>query len=87
VVPALTEFLLSTFEEDDRTFREFCAGVHSMQLYMGDIAAEHEREAEVARQFLDHPLRRIREWAVYEIEHAQGLARIERREEEEMRIT
>jgi len=68
IVPPLTEFVLETFEDDDQTFREFCAGVHGLQLYSGDIAAQHEKEAEVARKFLDHPLRRVREWAQIELE-------------------
>ncbi|HLL00982.1 MAG TPA: hypothetical protein VK539_10370 [Myxococcaceae bacterium] len=83
VVPPLTAWVLSTFEEDDRTFREFCLGVHSFQWYHGDIAAQHEAEAEVARRFLDHPLRRIREWAAYEESNARSQAARWRQREEE----
>lgn len=83
VVPPLTAWVLSTFEGDDRTFREFCLGVHSLQWYVGDIAAQHEAEAEVARRFLDHELRRIREWAAYEESDARSKAERWRQRQEE----
>lgn len=66
VVPEVTEFVLSRFEDDDVTFREFCVGTHSFQLYWGDLAAQKEAEAAAVRPFLNHPLRRVREWARYE---------------------
>jgi len=83
VVPDLTAWVLTEFEEDDRVFKEFTAGVHSFQIYSGDIAAQHETEAAVARDFLDHPLRRIREWAEMEERWAMDAARQEREEAEE----
>jgi len=46
VVPTLTEFVLSSFEGDDLTFRELCAGTHTLQMYVGDIASQRERERE-----------------------------------------
>ena len=79
-VPALTEWVLETFEDDKRTFREFCAGLHNLELYSGDIAAQHEAEAVLARKFLQHRLRRVREWAaleegsaIEEARHTRGL--------------
>jgi hypothetical protein len=63
IVPTLTGWVLTQFEDDDRTFHEFVAGSNSFKVYGGDIAAEHEREALVARRFLDYPARRVREWA------------------------
>jgi len=86
VVPPLTEFLLKRFEDDDRTFREFCAGVHSLQMYSGDIAAQHEKEAEIARRFLNHDLPRVREWAELEIRESLAQAKWWRQEHEELRI-
>jgi hypothetical protein len=65
-VPKLTEFVLSRFEDDDKTFREFCAGTHSFQMYVGDIASQREAESASSRPFFNHPLKRIREWARYE---------------------
>ncbi len=73
-VPPLTEMVLSTFEADDKVFREFAAGTHSGQMYRGDIAEAHEKEAAVARQFLSHPLKRVRDWAVAEIQSAKRQA-------------
>lgn len=71
VVPELTAQVLTTYQDDDRVFREFLAGCHSFQMYGGDIAAQHKKEADLARQFLNHPLRRIREWAQHEVETAE----------------
>ena len=67
IVARLTSFVLSEFESDERTFQEFCIGSHSLQPYVGDIASHKKREAEIAKKFLDYPLRRVREWAEYEI--------------------
>jgi hypothetical protein len=66
VVPELTEFVLSRFEDDDLVFREFCAGTHSLQMYVGDIPKQRETEAASARPFFNHRLKRIRDWARYE---------------------
>jgi hypothetical protein len=86
IVPPLTAWVLQQFESDDRTFKEFCAGVHNLQVYSGDIAAQHESEAETARRFLDHPLRRVREWAAYEELSATRDAERSRQDEAEYRI-
>src|SRR5207247_9750626 len=86
MVPPLTAWVLTTFERDDRTFREFYAGRHSFQVYTGDIAAQHEHEATVARAFREHPLSRIRQWAEWEEQSALAEAKRERLEEEEREI-
>ena len=86
-VPPLTEFVLTTFAGDDRTFKEFVAGVHSLQVYVGDASTHHEREGLVARAFLASPIRRVREWAQIELRYAEANAKIERIEEEEFGIS
>ncbi|MEP0872383.1 hypothetical protein NDA01_21445 [Trichocoleus desertorum AS-A10] len=86
VVPAFTEFVLSEFEEDDSTFRYFCSGSHSLQVYSGDIASQKEKEAEIAKKFINHPLRRVREWAQYEISSSRQDAKFWRQLDEERRI-
>lgn len=83
VVPPLTEWVLTRFENDDKTFHEFCMGVHSFQLYGGDIAAQLETEARWAQRFLEHPVRRIREWAVKEEQDALAKAQQWRERDEE----
>jgi hypothetical protein len=80
----LTEYVLRVYESDDRTFNEFCAGVHSFQMYTGDIAGTREREADEAKLFLDHPLRRVREWAQFEIQDGIQHARLHREHMDEM---
>ncbi|MCA9609202.1 MAG: hypothetical protein KC619_26555 [Myxococcales bacterium] len=82
-VHPLTEYVLTAFEDDDETFQAFVAGTHSQQMYMGDIAAQHEAEADAARPLLSHPLRRIREWAAAEIRRGEADARYWRELEEE----
>lgn len=67
-IPRLTEYILSKFEDEERVFREFIAGAHSFQTYSGDIAAQLENEAEIAKKFLNSKIKRIREWALHEIE-------------------
>ena len=84
VVPALTAFVLEQFADDDQVFREFCAGTHSGQIYCGDIAAAHEQEAELGRRFLGHPVKRVRDWALFEIKSARQEAAYWRQHEEEM---
>jgi hypothetical protein len=86
VVPELAAYVLDRYAEDEQVFRAFCVGLHNGQMYSGDIAAEHEREGEVARRFLDHPLPRIREWAQYEIDRAAHEADWWRVRDEEMAV-
>ncbi|MGO8671504.1 MAG: hypothetical protein ACLQVD_09105 [Capsulimonadaceae bacterium] len=86
VVPELTASILNEFENDDQTFQEFLAGIHNMQMYEGDIAGLHEREADLARKFLNHPLKRIREWAQIEEKQSLEEAKRWRQYEEEMAL-
>lgn len=81
-VPYITQYILDTFEDDD-VFNGFICGVHAFQLYSGDIASQHDNEAEVARQFLNHPSKRIQEWAQIEEEQALSMAKRERQFMEE----
>jgi hypothetical protein len=83
-IPPLTEFVLTRFEDDDRTFREFVNGTHSFQLYRGSYASAREHEALQANPFLTSPLRRIREWAQLEIRQAQEDVTTHRISEEEL---
>ncbi|MGK7875257.1 MAG: hypothetical protein AB4426_18760 [Xenococcaceae cyanobacterium] len=86
LVPPITEFVLSEFEDDESTFREFCRGSHHLQIYSGDIASQEEKEAEIAKGFLNHPLRRVREWAEYEISSSKQQAKYWRQMDEESKI-
>ncbi|WP_330205520.1 hypothetical protein [Cyanobacterium sp. Dongsha4] len=86
VVPELTEFVLSKFEDDEETFRNFCISSHNLQVYLGDTVAHKNKEAEIAKSFLNHQLRRIREWASYEIESSRRDANYWRQISEEDKI-
>jgi hypothetical protein len=90
VVPPLTEFVLSEFEDDEDTFRKFCSGSHyGLQVYDGvsGLISHKHKEAEIARNFLNYPLRRVREWAQYEIDSCQRDAKHWHQIEEESRIS
>ena len=82
-VPALTEFVFTKFEEDDRTFQEFYAGMHTHKSYAGDIASQVENEGLVAKRFLNSHIRRIKEWARLEVQGSAKEAEMWRRLEEE----
>ena len=51
---------------------EFVAGVHNLQSYVGDIAGQKQNEADIARKFMDYPLRRIQKCAQIEIMEAEA---------------
>lgn len=84
IVPELTAFVLTEFEESEAVFNEFMAGTHSFQMYSGDIASQHLSEAEVAKKFLNDPIRRIREWAEFERASALKQAEYWRKQNEEL---
>lgn len=86
IVPPLTEFVLSEFENDEETFKKFCVSSHNLQVYVGDTVAHKNKEVEIARSFLNHPLRRIREWASYEIDNCQRDAKYWQQINEETQI-
>jgi hypothetical protein len=66
-VPPVTEWVLAHFEGDDEVFQAFCSGRHTIEILVGN-ARDRRAELEAAvGPFLHHPLRRIREWAQYEL--------------------
>jgi hypothetical protein len=82
VVPELSEFVLDRFGEDRRVFGEFCAGVASYDMRSGDIAAQYDQDASLARAFFTHRCRRIREWATHAEQSARAYADLFRAEDE-----
>jgi hypothetical protein len=67
VVPPVTEWVLSAYENEDSVFREFCLGRHNGEIRVGP-ARDRRPELEKSLQpFQTHPLRRVREWAQYEL--------------------
>jgi hypothetical protein len=82
-VPAITALVLERFEKDDRTFGEFYVGSAATDFYAVEGGNKRLRDAEEAEQFLDHPLKRIREWAREASESARADAARQRVEEEE----
>ncbi len=45
--------------------------MHAYEIFWGDLYKNLEERISHARKFLNHPLRRIREWAALEIEEAK----------------
>ena len=82
-VPPMTAWLLDEFEEDDDVFGLFCAARHSNRHYYGGIARYFIGTEERVAPYLKHPLRRIREWAQNEIDHAKDMIEWDRQIESE----
>ena len=79
----LTKFVIEKFGGDERVFSEFCAGIHSFRTYVGDISEIREKDAQLAKRFLNYPLPKIREWARREEHWAEEDAKRWREENEE----
>jgi hypothetical protein len=86
VVPEITLTVLRRFGNTREVFHEFCIGLHSFQMYSGDIAGEHKREAEIAKAFLDHEDPLIRRWAQQEISYSERDEQRARQQQEERRV-
>ena len=84
VIPDVTLVVLQRFGDRKDVFHEFCIGLHSFQTYFGDIAAQHMREAEIAKAFLGHEDPVIQQWAQQEITDSKREAQRERQEQEEL---
>jgi hypothetical protein len=83
IIPSLTEFVLTKFEEDDGVAAAFMAGIHGSDVGSGDISSYFQSRAKFARHFLGHPLRRVLEWAEAEVQSCEAdAARFKQMEEE-----
>ena len=71
----LTSYILEKWGSDEAVFGRFAASTHHLQMYSGDIAAEHRREADRARPFLSHPIPAIQRWAEQEVALSEKQAR------------
>jgi hypothetical protein len=73
-VPELTEWILYTYENSDKVFQEFIKGRYLFQAYSVDEKiAEHDNLVKKMHPYLNHRLRRIKEWAKYEIKHSETI--------------
>jgi hypothetical protein len=82
-VPEITAYVLRRFENDERTFEEFCAGAATTDFYNVWGGKKRDGDAVLAEHFVTHPLRRIQEWARAESAAARANADRQRVEEEE----
>ncbi|HDR8341977.1 TPA: trypsin-like peptidase domain-containing protein [Bacillus cereus] len=73
-IPPLTNWLLEEFESDDRLYREFIAGRHSFEFFsVNETMEQHESLVATMQPYLKHTLKRIREWANYEIKNSESI--------------
>ena len=67
VLPALTEWLFREHEADENAFRSFLMGRHVGTVWTSGETDPHQKQQQM-RPFLVHELRRVREWAEYEVQ-------------------
>ncbi len=82
IVPKVLDTILREFD-DDEVFDNFRAGAQSGEVWWSNGGDQFRQAAEFANKFLNHPNRRIREWAKHEINYRQRLAEREDQEHEE----
>ena len=73
IVPELLDRVLTDYDDDD-VLNHFLAGSHSGEVWAGNASDRFRREADLAKRFLSHPNKRIREWAKFEIADREGWA-------------
>ena len=72
-VPPVTAWLLSEFEDDDQVFEQFRTGRNAREILRGAFSGHFESPEDRIAPYLDHPLRRVREWAQGEIDYIREL--------------
>ncbi|MCC6739344.1 MAG: hypothetical protein IT452_09875 [Planctomycetia bacterium] len=82
VLPAVTEWLLTAYEEDERVFRAFCMGTHVFS-WNGGPDENLARARRNIAPFEKHAIRRVREWAKDAMQRETWFADMSRRSEEE----
>ena len=82
VVPPLLDSMLQEYD-DEKVFVNFLAGAHSGEAWWGNGGAKFRADAQVAKQFLRYPNRRIQEWATEEMNYRLRMAELEDRDHEE----
>ena len=84
-LPPITEFVLKTFGDDERVFKEFAVGVHGHEMTWGSLVDNARAKVKVADLFLDHRLPVVRKWALREKQVALAEAEhwMEREEREQ----
>jgi hypothetical protein len=82
IVPQLLDMLLRDYD-DDEVFGNYLAGSHSGEFHGLNGSERLRRDAHNARQFLNHPNPRIREWAKHEIAYRLQMAERDEREHAE----
>jgi hypothetical protein len=72
-IPSLTQWLFQEHEADDNAFQWFLMGRHSGTVWTsGEVDPTRKRRE--MEPFLGHQLRRVREWALYEIREEERFA-------------
>ena len=79
-IPALTDWMMSRFGDDDKVWDEFMMGRHSFEVFA--VPEGYEATRKVASQFVSHPEQWVRKWATAEIDDMDRQIELHRREEE-----
>lgn len=69
VVPTVLEWLFSIYEDDDEVFEGFLSGRHRLNVSVGNVQVTEVEHA--MNPFMEHPSRRVRDWALWEIQQAR----------------
>jgi len=85
VVPELTEWVFTEFENSDEVFDEFCCGTFSYS-WAGDAIEQCQKRIDTAKRFREHPVKRIRQWAKQAVEDFTRFRDQHKRDEEEFSI-
>lgn len=69
--------MLTEYEGDDGIFREYCAGRHSGEILRGSAKDRRPAIEAAVRPFQEHSLRRVRDWARYELDENNYEAKLD----------
>ena len=69
VVPTVLDWLFSIYEDDDEMFEGFLSGRHRLNVRVGNVEIAEVEHA--MKPFMEHPSRRVRDWALWEIQQAK----------------
>lgn len=84
-VPELTRWIFEKFETNDKVYLEFIRSRYNFVVYsVGEIIQNHDKLIKEKKPYLKHPLRRIREWAKYEINRYNDIVENDKKMKVEM---
>jgi hypothetical protein len=83
-IPPLTMWLLKNFENEDKVFSAFLAGRHAFEARYGNPKDREASVRKLVEPFVNNPLRRVREWAEYEVKSIEWEIETDKRFQEDV---